>query len=194
MRRGLRWSAVAVAAVVALYGCQREQRRFSEVAPAGTTPEPGTSFGAAMASPPSKGPYEGNAWAVSQGERLYRWFNCSGCHANGGGGIGPALMDARWLYGSDPASVFASIVAGRPNGMPAFGGRISPAQAWQLVAYVRSLSGQLSKDVSGGRLDHMQVKPSEQSTPRERPWTTGRQQTGESGEPSAPIRPGEPSR
>ena len=30
---------------------------------------------------------------------------------------------------------------GRPNGMPSFRGRIPEDQIWQLVAYVRSLSG-----------------------------------------------------
>ena len=37
----------------------------------------------------------------------------------------------------------ATIVEGRPNGMPSFGGRIPDEQVWQLVAYVRSMSGQV---------------------------------------------------
>ena len=49
-----------------------------------------------------RGPYEGNAYAVSEGKRLYNQFNCSGCHFQGGGGIGPPLMDAEWIYGSAP--------------------------------------------------------------------------------------------
>lgn len=32
-------------------------------------------------------PYEGNAYAISEGQRLFNWYNCVGCHANGGGGI-----------------------------------------------------------------------------------------------------------
>jgi cytochrome c oxidase cbb3-type subunit 3 len=79
---------------------------------------------AAACGPPRPSPYDENAYAVSQGKRLYRWYNCNGCHAGGGGGIGPALMDAEWRYGGDPAQVFASIVQGRPNGMPSFGGHI----------------------------------------------------------------------
>ena len=47
---------------------------------------------------------EGNAYAVAQGKRLFRWYNCSGCHATGGGGDwGPALMDDKWIYGVAPA-------------------------------------------------------------------------------------------
>ena len=52
--------------------------------------------------------------------------------------MGPPLMDAAWIYGSGLASVYATIVQGRPNGMPAFGKRLSSGQAWQLAAYVRS--------------------------------------------------------
>ena len=57
-------------------------------------------------------------------------------------------MDAEWVYGSAPEHIYTSIVAGRPNGMPAFGGRIAASQAWQLTAYVRSLSGWIRKDVA----------------------------------------------
>ena len=34
-------------------------------------------------------PYENNAYQLSQGKRLYDWFNCKGCHASGGGASGP---------------------------------------------------------------------------------------------------------
>ena len=30
---------------------------------------------------------EQNAYAIAQGKRLFSWYNCVGCHANGGGGI-----------------------------------------------------------------------------------------------------------
>jgi cytochrome c oxidase cbb3-type subunit III len=164
-----------VIAVAAIAGCQREQRRFSEPAPAGAARQAASAITGGLAVPTKAAarPYESNAWAVAEGQRLYRWFNCDGCHANGGGGIGPALMDAEWLYGGEPERVFSSIVAGRDNGMPAFGDKITAAQAWQLVAYVRSLSGQLDRNVRPGRTDHMQVKPAEQSTPRERPRLKG---------------------
>ena len=46
--------------------------------------------------------YERNAYALAQGKRLYHAFNCSGCHANGGGAIGPPLMDADSLHFADP--------------------------------------------------------------------------------------------
>jgi len=104
---------------------------------------------------------------MSQGKHLFEWFNCVGCHAHGGGSIGPALMDADWIYGDDPQSIYQTILGGRPNGMPAFNGRISQTQAWQLVAYVRSLSGQASKSASPSRSDSLQLKEAEQSQPRQ---------------------------
>jgi cytochrome c oxidase cbb3-type subunit 3 len=88
-----------------------------------------------------KNPFEGNDTAIADGKRLYNQYNCSGCHAAGGGAIGPPLMDDEWIYGSTPANVFWTIVEGRPQGMPAFGGRIAEDQIWRIVAYVRSLSG-----------------------------------------------------
>jgi cytochrome c oxidase cbb3-type subunit 3 len=167
--------ALLIALLAIFSGCEREQRRFQEPAP---TSAPAQSIvmselqaGPASAHPSGQDPYAGNAYAVNEGKRLYSWFNCEGCHAKGGGGIGPPLMDANWIYGSDPANIFATIVQGRPNGMPSFRNRIPEYQVWQLVAYVRSMSGQLRKDVAPSRDDHIQAKKPEQSqeeqTPRE---------------------------
>jgi cytochrome c oxidase cbb3-type subunit 3 len=159
---------VGLVALLLLGACEREERRFSEVSPAsdGPTSRPAFSRLERDSSPRRgvQGPYDGNAWAVAEGQRLYGWFNCNGCHAMGGGGIGPALMDDEWFYGSDPPSVFASIAAGRPNGMPAFGDRLGDPQIWQLVAYVRSLSGLLRKDVRPGRADSMAARPAPVAT------------------------------
>jgi cytochrome c oxidase cbb3-type subunit 3 len=67
--------------------------------------------------------------------------------------MGPALTDSAWIYGSEPHNIFATIVQGRPNGMPSFGNHIPEDQVWQIVAYVRSMSGQLRTDVAPGRPD-----------------------------------------
>jgi cytochrome c oxidase cbb3-type subunit III len=154
----------ALALVLLLAACEREQRRFSEVAPAAGRPErarPGLLS--------ARHPYDENAWAIGEGKRLYQAYNCNGCHASGGGGMGPALMDAAWIYGSEPQNVYTTIVDGRENGMPAFGGKIPDQQIWQLVAYVRSMSAQSRFDVRPGRDDHMRVKESELARRPERP-------------------------
>jgi cytochrome c oxidase cbb3-type subunit 3 len=105
--------------------------------------------------------YEVNAYALAQGKRLFSWYNCNGCHANGGGDKGPPLMDDTWIYGSSPENIYATIVEGRPNGMPAFGGHIADDEVWELVAYVRSMSGLVPKDAAPGRNDDIQAKKSE---------------------------------
>jgi cytochrome c oxidase cbb3-type subunit 3 len=154
MRRAL---VLACLLALAAAGCQREQRRFSEVAPSSGQPR------RLEQNLDTRNPYEGNAWAVAEGKTLYARFNCVGCHANGGGGIGPPLIDPEWIYGGFPSAIYESIVEGRPNGMPAFGGRLADTQIWQLVAYVQALSGQLRRDVRPGRDDHMAMRPSEQA-------------------------------
>jgi cytochrome c oxidase cbb3-type subunit 3 len=101
--------------------------------------------------------YQENAYAMNEGKRLFDSYNCSGCHAHGGGSIGPPLMDAAWIYGSEPINIFATIVEGRPNGMPSFRGKVPDFQVAQLVAYVRSMSGLAGKTSSPGHNDAMNV-------------------------------------
>jgi cytochrome c oxidase cbb3-type subunit 3 len=111
--------------------------------------------------------YEENAYALSEGKRLFNSYNCNGCHAQGGGGMGPPLLDDEWIYGGRPEQIFSTIVEGRPNGMPAFRGKLPDFQVWQLAAYVRSMSGQVPKDAAPTRPDHMSGKPPESTKQRE---------------------------
>ena len=93
-----------------------------------------------------KNPYEGDKNAIATGAKLFISYNCLDCHgADGSGAMGPSFQDGRWHFGGSPAEVFESIYQGRPDGMPAWGGRISNDQIWMLTAYVRSLA---SKDLS----------------------------------------------
>jgi cytochrome c oxidase cbb3-type subunit 3 len=95
---------------------------------------------------PINNPYEGDKAAISTGGKLFIAYNCLDCHgADGSGAMGPSFQDGRWHFGGAPGEVFESIYQGRPDGMPAWGGRISDDQIWMLTAYVRSLS---SKDLS----------------------------------------------
>jgi cytochrome c oxidase cbb3-type subunit 3 len=91
-------------------------------------------------------PYEGDKRATTVGGQLFVGYNCLDCHgAEGSGAMGPSFQDGRWHFGGSAGEVFESIYQGRPDGMPAWGGRISNDQIWMLTAYVRSLS---SKDLS----------------------------------------------
>ena len=137
-----------------LISCQPQADRAAAVQPRGelvrgnrmTSLQPGKP----VATPPAVNPLDATEDVIAEGKQLFNQFNCSGCHANGGGAIGPPLMDDDWIYGSSAGNIFWTIVEGRPQGMPAFGGRIAEHQVWRIVAYVRSLSG-LHKQQSGGQ-------------------------------------------
>jgi cytochrome c oxidase cbb3-type subunit 3 len=146
--------AWALALALFVSGCEREARTFEP-------PAPGARVGTAVDRPEMLARYERNAYELANGKRLFNWYNCVGCHGNGGGASGPALMDDVWIYGSDPLAIYQTIVEGRPNGMPSFGNRIPEDEIWQLVAYVRSLSGLAPKNASPSRDDALQVKRAE---------------------------------
>jgi cytochrome c oxidase cbb3-type subunit 3 len=145
----------------ALIGCERDRR---ELRPAPTrlaifkdaARESDLQPGGVHSEPQVQNPYSGNAYAISEGQRLFSWYNCAGCHANGGGGMGPPLIKDQWTYGGQPANLFDTIVKGRPNGMPSWGGRIPEYQVWQLVAYIRSLNHEEPVTATPPRSDHIQ--------------------------------------
>jgi len=86
-------------------------------------------------------PYEGNAQRITEGSKLFISYNCLDCHgADGSGAMGPSLQDSRWHFGGTAGDIYQSIYEGRPDGMPAWGGRIADDQIWRLVAYVQTLS------------------------------------------------------
>jgi cytochrome c oxidase cbb3-type subunit III len=156
---------------LALAGCAREERRNSqppESAPAGESPD--TIFPGG-GSPPPLDPraalYDNNAPAIAEGQNLYTQMNCVGCHSHGGGGMGPALMDDEWRYGGRIDQIVTSITQGRPNGMPSWRNKLTPDQIWKIAAYVRTMSGQPSKDAVSSRADAMSATTPGSLTPRE---------------------------
>ena len=174
-RRSRRAPATAMLAAVALLAasCERERRDFQSSPP--PPPEYAISLtdlhpgGSAVPSGPSRSPFDGNAYALSEGKRLFSAYNCTGCHANGGGGMGPALIDDEWLYGSGADQVYRTILEGRPNGMPTFRGKVPDSQIWQLTAYVRSMNGWAPKDAAPNRVDHMSGPRPESATVEQAP-------------------------
>ena len=169
---------LVVAASFSIAGCEREMRPFQDLSAASArTQKPlldPITPGSPLPPAPEKSPFQGNAWGVAEGKRLFDFYNCSGCHSHGGGGMGPALMDDKWIYGSRPANIFETIVEGRPNGMPAWRNKIPDSQVWQLVAYIQSMNGQESIDVLPGRSDHMRYSTPENARRAETPVQTGK--------------------
>ena len=162
-------AGMAVLAIAALGACPRERRTFHDSPPAASVAAESAKVVRSDSGVSRQGPYGGNAYALNQGKQLFASFNCMGCHSHGGGGMGPPLMDSAWIYGFEPANIYATIANGRPNGMPSFKNRITPQQIWELVAYVRAMSGQGSKAARTNRSDEMEVRAAEAQTTTEKP-------------------------
>jgi len=154
-------AAVAICCL-ALTSCERE-RRDARPAPVRTIVYDGAARDSELQPGGAKemsvaNPYYGSAYDISEGQRLFQWYNCVGCHANGGGGMGPPLIKQQWIYGGEHANIFDTIVKGRPNGMPTWGGRIPEYQVWQIVAYVRSMNQEQPKSATPPRTDTVELK------------------------------------
>jgi mono/diheme cytochrome c family protein len=95
--------------------------------------------GIAPAGGEYKNPFAGDARVAEQGGKAFTAMNCDGCHGVGATGwVGPSLVDGRWRYGGSDGELFQSIYYGRPRGMPAFGGALSPDGIWGIVTWIRS--------------------------------------------------------
>ena len=174
MRRALRLTLVLAAGFAS--ACEREARRLNQPSPpapvqfvAQVPLQPGPN----VITDTAEGPFDDNAFGTAEGQRLFSQMNCAGCHSHGGGGMGPALMDDQWIYGSTPTQIFASIAEGRANGMPSWKYRLTNEQIWQLVAYVRSLSGLTPKGARPSRSDEMVTRPAPSQTPNAKPKRSG---------------------
>lgn len=152
MKRRLIAGVLALAAALPFTACRDERRELPRV-PGGATTVPGVRQSELPRAAPEavamRNPYEGNSQALADGERYYNWYNCSGCHFNGGGGMGPPLMDDEWIYGREPQNIYATIMEGRPEGMPSFRGLLPEDAAWKVVAYVRSLEAEGGRQTGG---------------------------------------------
>lgn len=139
---------LTLAALLTTQGCAQEEEwstgsgaRPAVDAPIGPPPGPDPVLEV------SGNPFEGNNTARAEGRRLFVWFNCAGCHGDhGGGGMGPSLRDADWLYGNSPAQIFSSIAQGRRHGMPSWGVKLPSDQIWKMVTYIQSLDTQIEPD------------------------------------------------
>jgi cytochrome c oxidase cbb3-type subunit 3 len=104
---------ILLAAGIFLASCQREERQLRLDPPVSAALD-GVSLmpNGISGTPPQVyfalgQPYEGNAYSLSEGKRLYSWFGCKECHGHGEGGVGPAFLDGWWFYGPEIHSIFA---------------------------------------------------------------------------------------
>ncbi len=89
-----------------------------------------------------KNPLAGNVTAIAAGQRVYEQA-CQTCHGGEGRGSerGPALAAGVFKHGDKDGEIFLNIRNGiASTQMPPFK-RLSTEQVWQVVSYLRSLSG-----------------------------------------------------
>lgn len=120
---------MVLAAALLVGGCQPERRDLSLGQPITAPTGP--------ADPRAK-LFDTNRYQVSQGGRLFVWYGCPACHDGSATGA-RNLGDRLWRYGGSVDQVYQSIAKGRPDGMPAYEGRIPPLVLWQITGYVRQL-------------------------------------------------------
>ena len=86
--------------------------------------------------------------ALGTGKALFD-ANCTACHKDGSGDIGPNLTDKFWIYGNDIKTVFGTIKTGTTNGMPEHASKLNPIQLQQVSSYVLSLKYKPGKEPQG---------------------------------------------
>lgn len=86
--------------------------------------------------------YLSDATTLEAGKKIFVTA-CAACHAADGGGlVGPNLVDEYWLHGGSISDIFKSIKYGWPEkGMKSWKDDYSPAQIAQLASYIKSLKG-----------------------------------------------------
>jgi cytochrome c oxidase cbb3-type subunit III len=91
---------------------------------------------------PTKNPLEGNAQAISNGKAMFR-TRCAGCHGpDARGYLGPDLTGF-WAAGGADDRMFDIVRRGVPGTemTPADPLRVLDKDIWQVLSYVRTLSG-----------------------------------------------------
>ena len=80
---------------------------------------------------------------LKRGKAVYN-LNCAACHiADGGGGIGPNLVDEYWILGGGIKNVYATISNGGRDGkgMIAWKNTLKPKDIAKVSSYILSLKG-----------------------------------------------------
>lgn len=98
-----------------------------------------------------KNPVANDPQAIKRGQNLFA-LSCGYCHGLDahGGGRGPDLTSGRWTHGESDAALLQTITKGVPGtDMPSC--NCPEEEAWELIAFLRSLSTNTATAVAGDR-------------------------------------------
>ena len=93
----------------------------------------------AAQDPPAKNPLEGNPDAIRGGMGLYR-ARCADCHGMDARGVRAPDITQVWASGRTDAGLFKTIKEGVPGTEMPSNPRVQDAEAWQILAYLRTLA------------------------------------------------------
>jgi putative heme-binding domain-containing protein len=98
---------------------------------------------------PAKNPLEGNAAAIQAGMGLFR-SRCAECHGMNATGVrGPDITQV-WASGRSDAGLYKIVKEGIPGTEMPANPRIQDHEAWQLLAYLRTLAAPAPTDPPRG--------------------------------------------
>ena len=104
---------------------------------------------------PQKNPVEGNPDAIRTGMGLFR-ARCAECHGMDARGVrGPDITQV-WASGRTDPGLFKTIKEGIPNTEMPAQPRLFDHEAWQLLAYLRTLAAPAPTDPPRGNADNGQ--------------------------------------
>src|SRR5437899_3358656 len=103
----------------------------------------------AAQDPPAKNPLEGNADAIRGGMGLYR-ARCADCHGMDARGVRAPDITQVWASGRTDAGLFKTVKEGVPGTEMPSNPRVQDAEAWQILAYLRTLAAPAPTDPPRG--------------------------------------------
>ena len=135
----VRRASCVVSLVVLVAACDRDGGNTARIPPSIRYPDHVSAGGSLPPAGDLQNPFAADSTSVADGSKIFSSMNCDGCHGGGATGwVGPSLVDGRWRYGGTDGALFHSIFYGRPKGMPAYGGILSPGAIWKIVSYIRA--------------------------------------------------------
>ena len=110
---------------------------------------------AAAQTVPTKNPLEGNADAIRSGMGLFRG-RCADCHGMDAHGVRGADITQVWASGRTDDGLFKTVKGGIPGTEMPANPRIFDHEAWQILAYLRTLAAPAPTDPPRGNAENGQ--------------------------------------
>jgi putative heme-binding domain-containing protein len=105
---------------------------------------------------PTKNPLEGDADAIRAGMGQFR-SRCADCHGMDARGVRAPDLTQVWASGRTDDGLFKTLKNGVVGTeMPAFGPRMFDQEAWQILAYLRTIAAPTSNDMAKGNAENGQ--------------------------------------